>query len=285
MVKNIFHFSLYTLHLKKVLLGTLFLLSIHSFAQDRMEKGEVRHSYMVGYGHANVLDSYLSPYNYTGSNFKFMFESLTPCKVRLGKGDTSDYLYHTQLTTDASIIENRTKNVSGLAGGARWNIGVLRNFYTNGSFSLYAGPMFNAYVGGVYNERNGNNPAQLKLSVTLDAKVMAMYDFKAWNIPVHVDYRVSAPLVGLAHSPEYGESYYELYKLDDSRNGIVCVYPGNMPSLRHLLTFEVPVLTGHKIRFGYSGDFMQSKIHDLKYHSYTQTFMVGMTTTLFRKSR
>ena len=242
----------------------------------------MRHSYMLGYGYGNVLDSYLSPYNYTGPNVKGVFESQTPCKLRLGHSDEGEYIYNTQFLADVSFIENRTKNVNGLAGGARFNIGVLRHFYTNGTFRLFAGPMFNAYLGGVYNERNGNNPAQLKASITLDAKIAAMYDFKLWKMPVHVDYRVSAPLVGIAHNPEYGESYYELYKLDSDRNGIVCVYPGNMPSWRHLLTFEAPVLKGHKLRFGYSGDFMQSKIHDIKYHSYTQTFMVGMTTTLFR---
>lgn len=262
----------------RILFTFHFLLFAFVATAQEMEQGEVRHSYLVGAGSGNVLDTYLSPYNYTGANYKFVFESMSPCKI----GQMDDLLYNTQLTVDASVVENHTKNVGGYAGGARWNIGVLKHLYTNGNFRLYGGPMANAYIGGVYNERNGNNPAQLKLSVTLDVKAKAMYDFKVWNIPVHTDYSMSIPLAGLAHSPEYGESYYELYRLDDSRNGIVFVHTGNMPSMRHLLTLEVPVMTGHKVRFGYSGDLMQAKINDIKYHSYTHTFMVGLTSTLFR---
>lgn len=300
MVKFVFYFCCYLFRLRARTIritSTLSMRSLHSVrfllfifhflllpscvAAQEMKPGEVRHSYMLGVGAGNVLDTYLSPYSYRGLNTKLMFESLSPCRTSIfGEGD---YLYNTQLTVDCSLLDNHTKNVKGYAGGVRWNIGVLRQLYANGRFRIFAGPMANAYVGGVYNSRNGNNPAQLKLSVTLDARMKAMYDFDLWELPVHADYSLSIPLLGVAHAPEFGESYYELYKLEGNRNGMVFVYPGNMPSMRHLLTFEVPVKAGHKIRFGYSGDLMQSKINDIKYHSYTNTFMVGMTSTLFRK--
>lgn len=281
MIKAFTH-NTYSLRVCIMVICTI-MMNLSVFAQNDFEQNEVRHSYLFGYGYGNVLDSYLSPYSYTGSNFKFIFESTS--ESSLSKKMGCEVLYHSLLTADGSILSNHPQNVNEYAGGVRWDIGLLRHLYTNGAFKLFAGPTFDAYIGGVYNERNGNNPAQLKLNAGFDVKAMAMYDFTLWKKAMHVEYIASLPLVGIAHTPEYGESYYEMYGLKSSNAGIKFAHPFNMPSLRHLLTLEMPIVKGHNIRIGYSGDFMQSKMNGIKYHSYTQTIMIGVTSSLFRKAK
>jgi len=110
----------------------------------------------------------------------------------------------------------------------------------------------------------------------------AQYSIKAFNRDWLIRYSLSIPFAGLAFSPQYGQSYYEMFLLDDYDHNCVFANFVNMPSMRHLLTLDIPI--GHNIlRVGYAGEFMQSRFNGLRYHSYSHGFMIGFTKYFVRK--
>ena len=75
--------------------------------------------------------------------------------------------------------------------------------------------------GFIYNLRNSNNPAQAKAYGSIDASAMAIYKFKIGNYPLVLRYQANLPLMGLMFSPEYGQSYYEIFSLGHGGKNIL----------------------------------------------------------------
>ena len=227
--------------------------------------GERAHSVVFGGGGADVLDTYLSPYSYTGPALHL--QRHTERTVRTFGID--DICFQTLLDIDCAFLENPAGNVDEYAGGARFS----------------TGPMLTGYLGGVYNERNGNNPAQGKAELTVDLSAKLKWDFNLLRRRMSLSYQLAVPLIGVAFSPEYGQSYYEAFSLEDGHTNAVFAHVGNMPSMRHLLSLDIPIrkASSTALRLTYAGYFMQSEFNKLRYHSYTHSFMVGVTKYFLRK--
>ena len=235
------------------------------------------HSTLFAFGSANVYDSYLSPYSQTGIEARILRQ--TERMTKLWSGRIS---YHTEIDLNASRTKNPARNVKTYAGGIRYSNAWLYNFSSTRRLRTAAGLAASAYAGCVYNERNGNNPAQAKADLMLDLTGQAVYTFRLGRRQWSVRYRLAVPLVGLAFSPQYGQSYYEIFSLKDYDHNCVFANFINMPSMRHLLTLDIPV--GHNIvRLGYAGEFMQSRWNGLRYHSYSHNVVVGFTKYFIRK--
>lgn len=249
--------------------------------------GERAHSVVFGGGGADVLDTYLSPYSYTGPALHLQRQ--TERTVRTFGID--DICFQTLLDIDCAFLENPAGNVDEYAGGARFSTAWLKHLsnwklgMNTSAFSLYAGPMLTGYLGGVYNERNGNNPAQGKAELTVDLSAKLKWDFNLLRRRMSLSYQLAVPLIGVAFSPEYGQSYYEAFSLEDDHTNAVFAHVGNMPSMRHLLSLDIPIrkASSTALRLTYAGYFMQSEFNKLRYHSYTHSFMVGVTKYFLRK--
>jgi hypothetical protein len=76
-------------------------------------------------------------------------------------------------------------------------------------------------------------------------------------------------------SPNYGQSYYEIFSLGNYDHNVVPTTVASTPSMRHALTADVP-LWGLTWRVGYMGDYRQTRANGLKYHSYSHLLMVGV---------
>ncbi len=229
------------------------------------------HSTMIGIGAANVLDTYLSPYNYTGPEVRIIRE--TDRMTKLLRGRVSNQIL---IDVNASYLENRSGTAHEWAGGIRYSMGWHYHFPSVGRWAFRGGLFASGYLGAVYNTRNGNNPAQAKADVTVDASASVRYAMRVARTTVVLRYQLNVPFLGVAFSPNYGQSYYEIFSLGDYDHNAVFVYPGNMPSARHLFTADIPV--GHgmtSLRVGYSGQFNQSAFNGLRYHSYSHNFMFG----------
>ncbi|MCM1312702.1 MAG: DUF3316 domain-containing protein [Bacteroides sp.] len=229
------------------------------------------HSTVIGAGAANVLDTYLSPYNYTGPEIRIVRE--TGRMTRLCRGRVSNQI---MIDANASYLENRSGTAHEWAGGIRYSMGWHYHFKPMGRIQFRGGLLASGYLGGVYNTRNGNNPAQAKLDVAIDVSGTVVYLWNVAHSTVVCRYQLSVPMLGVAFSPNYGQSYYEIFSLGDYDRNAVFAYPGNMPSMRHLLTADIPV--GHgatMLRVGYSGQFNQAVFNHLRYHSYSHNFLLG----------
>ena len=266
--------------MNKVVTILLLFFSLCAGAQEEYQP--VWHSTMFGYGSANVYDTYLSPYNYKGTGGRIMRETWRQTSLMNNR-----IWVQTMCNLNAAYTSGPADNAHDWTGGIRYSVDWLYNLpvlqSSTSSLCLYAGLGISGYLGGVYNTRNGNNPANAHASVMIDASVMAAYDFRWLNRTQKVRYQLSVPMAGVAYSPNYGQSYYEEFMLGNSDHNICFAYVGNVPSWRHLLTWDITLNDRWAVRLGYDGEFMQSKLNGLRYHCYTHNFLIGFTKQFFRK--
>ena len=135
---------------------------------------------MYGIGFTNVFDTYLSPQEYKGIDFRISRESMR--MTRLMGGNVS---LQTFFQADLGYTHNKVDNNNTFSGLANWNYGLHYNFPITGNFKLLAGGVGDFNGGFVYNLRNGNNPAQARAYINLAASGMAIWDLRIKNVPSH----------------------------------------------------------------------------------------------------
>ncbi len=227
------------------------------------------HATMFGVGGSNQYETYLSPMEYTGPQLTFLRETLR--KTRL-----ADYRITVQTMWNGYLTyaSNPAETADELGGAVGYNAAWHYNWLPLPGLRLMAGGGVGGDVGFLYNMRNSNNPAQARLSAALSASVAAIYRFRLGGHPFAVRYQADAPLMGGMFSPNYGQSYYELFSEGDYDHNVCFTHPGNAFSLRQLLTLDFPVgrLT---FRVGYLCDIRQSEVNHLRSHVYNHTFLLG----------
>lgn len=244
------------------------------FAQEHAGRPITR-STMYGAGVVNLYDTYLSPLEYTGVQARVLRES-----TRMTRWLDGNISRQTLFQGHVGIAHNPAETADELTGMVNWNYALHYNFsLMDGRLHLLAGPMVQVHGGFLYNTRNGNNPAQAKLYANLAASGMAVYHIPWKRMPVTLRYQVDAPLLGLMFSPEYGQSYYEIFSLGHSDGTVHFTSLHNQPSLRHWLTADLR-LRPFTLRLGYMADMQQSRVGGLRTHDYSHTFMVGIVKRL-----
>ena len=226
-------------------------------------------SNMIGIGGTNRLETYLSPFEYKGTELRFMHESMRLTKMKGGRISTQQFF-----EGNISHSKSPTNDASYLAGDFEWRIAWHYNWQPLPGLRLLAGAQTGASIGGVYNTRNGNNPAQAKLSADIAASGMAIYRFPLLGRTFSARYQFDMPLVGLMFSPAFGQSYYEIFSLNHYDNNVCPTWLGNAPTFRNLLTLDAPLGSG-TLRIGWRCDIRQSHVNQLKSHAWSNLFMIG----------
>lgn len=230
---------------------------------------------MYGVGFTNVFDTYLSPQEYKGIDFRISRESMR--MTRLMDGNVS---LQTFFQADLGYTHNKVDNNNTFSGLANWNYGLHYNFPITGNFKLLAGGVGDFNGGFVYNLRNGNNPAQARAYINLAASGMG-YLGLAHQEPSHHTTLSGKFSLGMYHVlPNYGQSYYEIFTLGHWDGVVNFTSLHNQPSLRQMLTADFPVGRA-RMRFAYIWDAQQSKVNEIKTHTYSHVFMVGFVKELY----
>lgn len=230
--------------------------------------------WLWGLGRANILDTYLSPLEYTGANLTIAHR--TERLARWGRGHvTTQSLYTAQIAYVKSPTDDG-KEIDGeftAAGG--WHY----NWHPAKGLRLAAGGLMEMSGGGTYNSRGSNNPAQGRLGASLAASALAEYRFPLFKKQGTARVQIDGQLAGVQFSPEYGQSYYEIFSLGHNSGIIHFTHPGNCPTVRLSAELALPVL-GAQLTLGYLADVRQSELGGLKRHAWRNSFMIGYTRRL-----
>lgn len=250
----------------------LFALSSPTLAQDTLRSSKViTNTQMLGIGAVNTLDTYLSPEEYTGTELRYISHSVRENGTKLSR----ELVHQAQILS----VRNRRENNNELGGFynfqynwqyalGQWNVG-------EGELRLKVGGGVDTRLGFLYNMRNSNNPAQAYGQVNIAPNAVAAYRFRLRNLPFQLRYEVQVPLLGLTFSPNYGQSYYEIFTRDNYDHNLVVTSPISAPSLRQLLTLDFTVRYT-TFRVGYLGDYQQAKINQLRQHVWSNLLVLGI---------
>lgn len=261
--------------MKKILVVLLLIsLAGRAFAQESAGRPITR-STMYGVGTVNLYDTYLSPLEYTGVQARVLRES-----IRMTRWLDGNVSRQVLFQGHVGMAQNPAETADELTGMVNWNYALHYNFsLMDGRLQLRAGPMAQLHGGFLYNTRNGNNPAQAKLYANLAASGMAIYHIPWHRMPVTLRYQMDVPLLGIMFSPEYGQSYYEIFSLGHSRGTVHFTSLHNQPSFRHWLTADLK-FRPFTLRLGYMADVQQARVGGLRTHDYSHSFMVGLVKQL-----
>lgn len=250
----------------------LFALSSPTLAQDTLRSNKATtNTQMLGIGAVNTLDTYLSPEEYTGTELRYISHSVRENGTKLSR----ELVHQAQILS----VRNRRENNNELGGFynfqynwqyalGQWNVG-------EGELRLKVGGGVDTRLGFLYNMRNSNNPAQAYGQVNIAPNAVAAYRFRLRNLPFQLRYEVQVPLLGLAFSPNYGQSYYEIFTRDNYDHNLVVTTPVSAPSLRQQLTLDFTV-RHTTFRVGYLGDYQQAKVNQLRQHVWSNLLVLGI---------
>lgn len=263
-----------------ILLTALLITSLPSFGQETKELDDV-HRYVTratsyGVGFTNVFDTYLSPQEYKGIDFRLSRETIRMTRLFDGNVSVQNFFQ-----ADLGYTHNRADNNNMFSGLVNWNYGLHYQFRLTENFKLLAGGLLDLNGGFVYNLRNSNNPASARAYINLDASGMAIWHLKVKHYPLTLRYQINLPVMGMLFSPHYGQSYYEIFSLGHASGVVRFTSLHNQPSLRQLLTVDLPIGKTN-MRFSYLADLQQYKVNHLKTHTYSHVFMVGVVKELYR---
>lgn len=228
----------------------------------------VTNAKMLGVGYNSTQDTYLSPLHYAGPELRYVSHTIR-------RRDDSPWLRLIINEGRLAEGESRSENGALLAADYRFAYAALHSWHLcDNRITIHAGGGAEALAGMLYNTRNGNNPVQARCLINITATARAEMQLHK----VRLAYEASAPLVGITFSPNYGQSYYEIFSEGHYDHNIVPTTLAAMPSLRHSLTADIPFLNT-TWRIGYLGDYRQQAVNNLKQHSYTSALVIGIVHT------
>ena len=263
LIRRIVHTTF--LHLSLTLLITHF-----SFLICNAQKVITR-STMIGVGPTKILDTYLSAEHFSGAGLSF----ISSVERHREKNKWSTLIEH---EANISSVKDRSGKQQELEAAYNVYWGKLYNWQLlDNKLKLQAGGVANGLLGVIYNTTNSNNPAQARVHINIMPTAAAAYHFMLFHKKMMARYELSLPLCGIMFSPNYGQSYHEIFNRDNYDHNVVPTTFISAPEWRQMLTLDVQLSKSFTMRLGYLGNMQQSDVNHLKQHVYTHRFLVGIT--------
>ena len=254
-----------------ILVATTYAQQLDSLRHQRY----VTRATTYGVGFTNVYDTYLSPVEYKGVEFRLMRESIRLTQLADGKLSLQSLFQ-----VHVAYTKNDVETGSCLSGLVNWNYALHYQFRIGEHLKLLAGGAGEINGGFIYNMRNSNNPASAKAYLNLAASGMAIYNFRIKKYPMTLRYQCNLPLLGVMFSPDHHQSYYEIFTLGHANKVVRFTSLHNQPSLRQMVSLDFPIRDS-KMRVSYVCDLQQSHLNGLRTHTYSHAFLIGFVKTYY----
>lgn len=240
-----------------------------TLAADTAMSRPVTGVYALEIGHKNVLATYLSPLHYTGTDIGVYGEwtkamPFSPYHWGMNFEAGADF---------ASMLNPaETAKMIGLNAFFKW--GMSWRTTIPGQVTLSVGPTFDIDGGCYYLMRNSNNPVQVMASVGLGLRAYASRPFKIGRLNFLLRDRVSLPSLSVFFSPQYGETYYEIYL--GNHDGLVHAgWWGNKFRLDNLLSVTLD-FGRTAMMLGYRFNADTQWVNNLNTRIFTHSFVIGV---------
>ena len=245
-------------------------VNVCASGDDSIMVRPVLSAYTVDYGWTSLLDTYLTPIRYHGYNIRLGYERLQAMKRAPER---------LVMQMDAGVSYDHVKNEVGnntmhsLMADYKW--GMMRRWNVTGiPLQLYGGGSVQMHGGIIYNSNNSNNPVSVKIHASLNLTGMAAYNVNVLHTPVTLRYQATMPVAEVFFSPEYDESFYEIY-VGNHKNLAHFGWWGNRFDMVNLLTADLH-FGGTILRVGYRGRIESSWVSNLNTQIYTNSIVIGL---------
>ncbi|MDH8701518.1 hypothetical protein M2138_000864 [Dysgonomonadaceae bacterium PH5-43] len=259
-----------------LLLCLSFCIVFNSYTQEE-QKDNLNMKYqslMFSIGNSNIYDSYLSPLQYKGSTYGLAYESIKMTKLLQNKVS----LQHL-IDLNVANTYNPARNAKNYFASLDYRFGMHYRFNPMKDLFIFGGLQANGLIGGIYNTRNTNNPATAKAHINLNVSGLASYGFNVGKQPFLIRYQIDLPVMGGMFSPQFGQSYYEIY-LDVDAQLYHFSSLHNHREIRNLLSLDIP-LKHCTLRLSYSNWVYETEINDLNTKIISNSFCVGFSRNIF----
>lgn len=238
---------------------------------DSVVQRPVASSFMFEVGSSSILDTYLSPVKNQGSHFRFEYERLQAMKFCPKR-----WIMQLDAGVDYDNVHNPAGNHTehSLMADFRW--GMMRrwqNVFTP-KLQFAVGGIAQFRGGAIYKPTNSNNVVSAKILLSLGISAMASYGVEFCGVPMTLRYQATMPMAGAFFSPEYEETYYEIYV--GNRSGLAHFgWWANRFDMTNLLTVDMH-LGGTVLRLGYRNRVETSWINNLNTKVFTHAAVIGV---------
>lgn len=233
-------------------------------------------SHTLGLGPSRLLDTYITPEKFSGTGYTFLYIRDNARADSLSKRWSTSIEHE----IDFSSTKDRSGNISLLEGTYNFYLARYYNLRPTRHLRLQLGAAANARLGFVYNLTSSNNPAQLRSAINIMPSATAAYDFNISRQRFTARYELQLPLIGVMFSPNYGQSYYEIFARGNYDRNIVPTTFISAPTFRQAASIDWYYSRKWALRLAYLGNYQQSQANNLKSHTYTHRIMLGLTRKL-----
>lgn len=225
--------------------------------------------YALEYGAGSALSTYLSPLRYHGSSVSASGQWTKALPVNPEKLVMQ---FNTSLDFKSMLNKRQTAQMIGFDAGFNWNI--LYRIHPADRLQVAFGGGPSVEGGVLYVPRNGNNPVSANAALSIDVSASASWRMKIGRLPVLISDRVRLPSLGVFFSPQYGETYYEIYL--GNHSGLAhCGWWGNRFGIDNLLSIDLD-FGRTAMRIGYRYRLQTQWVCDLNTQVSSHALVLGV---------
>lgn len=262
--------------INKILFKTLIAFTVLSFnalylkAEKKDDTSRpVTGFYSLDFGGTSVQATYLSPLKYTGPRFG---ASGSWSKAMPFDPERAVMQFDADVSFCNLLNPARTARMVGIYGGFSWDLSWRKRF--GKGFQVTAGGGVGIEGGVYYLLRNSNNPVEAIANFSLNLTASISKTFKIGSLPILIADRVKLPSLGIFFSPEYGETYYEIY-LGNHKGLVHAGWWGNNFRIDNLLSVTLDFGRTSMI-LGYRLQAYNQWANNLNTKIVTNSFVIGV---------